>query len=595
MTARGTPTVLGWDAFVQQSMTLEVAARDAPADAPFEVLDALPQSELPRVEDVQHNALMAAVLMPDALSVQEMTALAAEPSCDGPDARDMVHATMMYRDEEGHWCHSLWLVGLGTLRQHRDASGNVRVRMHWQGQEWPVLVVDRAVVGEAINALAGVLDRQAAGLGDMLRMQYAGALRLSDAHPGMMQELLTMAYATLMRARLGMSPGMRTPEHQALTRRMWARCIATVQARADAVVAHGAVVLPSVAHQVVPLFAPGRTDAAVRRLMQGALSIDVPSKVATAEGKARAAKVVVSPHMPARASEAMYGEIVDTSPTLWPLIGPEDDMQALYMEVLVQTLKGRNLMRLLGYVALVHERGGVELDGDELPKSLRCDVMELTGYSSSAASAAQRVEYRRIAHVVRHWMWMVEPHADGRRRPKRRPERVPLLVTTSLEAASDRAVRMAVNPLVLEGGRTMYVPRPLLAVTDEADADGSLRMLGVGIVSRLALSGADHGRLRKGESLVKALDRLALRGKLLDRYQERGAASAQQWLDGLLDRLRDIGHANLIGDTRVEWGTGRGWMTDAVLHYGSEQPGWMRKRPPALPPASVPSTPASTP
>ena len=88
------------------------------------------------------------------------------------------------------------------------------------------------------------------------------------------------------------------------------------------------------------------------------------------------------------------------------------------------------------------------------------------------------------------------------------------------------------------------------------------------------------------------LDRLALRRKLMDRYQERGAASAQRWLDGLLDRLRDIGHANLIGDTRVEWGTGRGWMADAMLHYGSEQPGWMRKRPPALPPAS---TPISTP
>lgn len=606
MTAHGTPTVLGWDAFVQQSLALVVAAREARPDAPFEVLDALPQSELPRVDDVPHNALMTAVLMPDALDAGAIAALGAAPACHA-DAPDMVYACMLSTDEFGQQVIDLHAVGLGTMHQHRDGNGNVGVRLHWQGRQWPVLVLDRgAGVAKSLAALCSAIKASVRGgkggpIADALRQYVTAALQQVDARPDMMREVLTVAYSMLVRARLGLTPGMRTPEHQALTRRMWARCIATVQARRDAQVAHGALVLPSVAGQLGTLFVPGRTDAAVRRLMQGALRIDVPSRRVTADGKVGAAQVVVSSHMPARASKAMYAKVVDPDPhpTLWPHIGPEDDVQALYMEVLVHRLSAPNLMRVLGHVALVHERGGVELDNDELPKSLRCDVMELTGCSSHTASAAQRATYIACGHIVRHWQWMVEPHSThggrGKGRPVRRPERVPLLLASSLEPASDKALRMVVNPLVLKGGHTMLIPRALFAVTDDTDRDGSVRKFGVGIVSRLMLSAKDHSRLRRGEALGKALERYMLLGKFDEVYARDGAAGAQRWLDGLLDRLRDIGHANLIGDTRVEWGTGKRWRDDATLHYGTEQPGWMRKRPPALPPADGPSTPSSTP
>lgn len=604
MTAHATQSPLGWDAFVQQSMVLEVAGREAPLDAPFDVLDALPQSELPRMDDVPHDTLMTAVLMPGALDADAIVALRDAPACHA-DAPDMVYACVLSTDEFGQQVIDLHAVGLGTLRQHRDASGNVRVRLHWRGQEWPVLAMERgAGVGKSLASLANAIDadvREGKGkaIAAVLRRYVSAAIQQIDVRPDMMHEVLTLAYSLLMRARLGLSPGMRTPQHQALTRRMWARCIATVQARADAVMRHGALVLPSVAGQLGTLFVPGRTDTAVRRLMRDALSIDVPSRRVTTDGIVSAAQVVVSPHMPARASEAMYAEVVDMNPTLWPHIGPENDVQALYMEVLVHRLSAPNLMRVLGHVALIHERGGVELEGDELPDRLRCEVMELTGCSSRRANKVQRATYMKCGHIVRHWQWMVEQHSThggkGKGRPVRRPERVPLLVTTSLEAASDRAVRMAVNPLVLVGGHTMLIPRALFAVTDDMDRDGSMRKFGVGIVSRLMLSAKDHNRLRKGEALSKALERYMLLGKFDEVYARDGASGAQRWLDGLLDRLRDIGHANLIGDTRVEWGKGKRWRDDATLQYGSEQPGWMRKRPPALPPASVPSTPISTP
>jgi hypothetical protein len=594
------PTVLGWDTFVQQSMALEVAGRDTPADAPFEVLDALPQAELPRMPDVPHDVMMTAVLMPDALDGPTLMALWGAPVPDG-DARDMVYACLTSQDEFGHDVVELALVGMGSLKQRRDASGNVCVRLHWRGQEWPVLLVERdGGTAHAMRALSDSLDALPDGKGkplaDALRAHTTMALRHADMHPGVLPELMTMAYAVLMRARLGMNAGMRSPAHQALTRRMWARCIATVQARAEAEVADRAVEMPSVTAQLVPTFVLGRKESEVKRRMRSALDIDIGRRVATADGKARPSLVTVTPHWPDGISRARCGKVVvSMEPSLWPTFGPKDDAQAMMMDVLVQYLPAPNLMRMIAYVALIHERGGVELDGDELPTSLRKDVMELTGYPSHRASALQREAYRNVGHAVRHWEWKVEPYSTGggkgKGRPKRRPERVPLLLASALEMDSNRAVRMVANPEVIAGGRTTPVPRALFSITDDMDLDGAMRMLGVGIVSRLVLSAARHQAvLGDGESLEKVLTRLGLIDKLRDRHRERGAASAQAWLDGLLDGLRSIGPANIIGDTHVEWGKGGNWLAGATLNYGAEQPGWLaRKRPAALPPASSPS------
>jgi hypothetical protein len=587
--------VLGWDTFVQQSMALEVAGRDTPADAPFEVLDALPQAELPRMHDVPHDAMMTAVLMPGALDVPTLGALWGAPAPDG-DARDMVYACITSHDEFGHDVVELVLVGMGSLRQRRDASGNVCVRLHWRGQEWPVLMVERdGGTAHAMRALSDSLDALPDGKGkpmaDALRWHTTMAMKHVDMHPGVLPELMTLAYSLLMRARLGMNAGMRSPAHQALTRRMWARCIATVQARADAEVAHSAVDMPSVASQVGPLFVLGRKESEVKRRMPSVLDIDIGRRVATADGKVRPSLVTVSPHWAEGISKAKYGKVVvSMQPSLWPTFGPKDDAQAMMMDVLVQYLPAPNLMRVLAYVALIHELGGVELEGDELPTSMRKEAMRMTGYPSGRASALQREAYRNVAHAVRHWEWKVEPYRD-RGKSKRRPARVPLLLASALDMDSDRAVRMVVNPDVLNGGHTMPVPRALFAITDEMDMDGSMRMLGVGLVSRMVLSAARHRAvLGDGESLEKVLTRLGLMHKLADRQRERGPAAAQDWLDGLLDGLRGIGPANIIGDTHVEWGRGSAWLADAMLHYGTEQPGWLaRKRPAALPPASGPS------
>lgn len=587
------PKVLGWDTFVQQSMALEVAGRDTPADAPFEVLDALPQAELPRMPDVPHDATMTAVLMPDALGAEELAAATLMPSAD-EGGRDLVYACTVRTNEQGHFEQRLWLVGMGSLEQRRDASGNVCVRLHWRGQEWPVLLMERAVA-DALSALADMLDAKAPGIGAALRLGALQSMRESR-HSGTssMRDVLTVAYSTLVRARLGATPGLRSPAHQALTRRMWARCIATVQARADAEMAHSARMLPSVTAQVSPLFPPGRFTDEVRRRVKGGLLIDVGSRVMTPSGRVRPADVRVSLHIPEGVSRARYAKIVDVEGTLFPHVCPDDDLQAGMIDVLAQRLMGRNLMPSLAYVCVIHERGGVELVDGEFGVDVRTEVMDLVGCPNRTANAVQRQRYGDIGYVMRHWQFRVEPHSTGggkgKGRPKRRPERVPLLVETALEMDSNRAIRVNVNPEVLEGGRMMPVPRALFAITDDMDADGSLRIASVGIVSRLVLSAADHARLRRGESLDKALMRMGLLDKLHDKRRERGAAAAQAWLDGLLDSLRSIGPANIIGDTHVEWGRGGAWLDDAMLHYGTEQPGWLaRKRPPALPPASDPS------
>jgi hypothetical protein len=581
------PTVLGWDTFVQQSMALEVAGIDTPADAPFEVLDALPQAELPRMHDVPHDATMTAVLMPDALGAEELAAATLMPSAD-EGGRDLVYACTVRTNEQGQFEQRLWLVGMGSLRQRRDADGSVCVRLHWRGQEWPVLLMERALA-DALIALADTLDAKAPGIGAALRLGALDAVREAKQRPSVMREVLTVAYNTLVRARLGVTPGLRSPAHQALARRMWARCIATVQARADAETAHSVRMLPSVTAQVSPLFPPGRFTDEVRRRVKRGLLIDVGSRVMTASNRVRPADVRVSLHIPEGVSRARYAKIVDVEGTLFPHVCPDDDLQAGMIDVLAQRLMGRNLMPSLAYVCVIHERGGVELVDGEFGVDVRTEVMDLVGCPNRTANAVQRQRYGDIGYVMRHWQFRVEPHSTGggKGRPKRRPERVPLLVETALEMDSNRAIRVNVNPEVLEGGRMMPVPRALFAITDDMDADGSLRIASVGIVSRLVLSAADHGRLRRGESLVKVLMRMGLLDKLQDKHRERGAAAAQAWLDGMLDRLRGIGPANIIGDTHVEWGKGSEWLKRARLHYGTEQPGWLaRKRPPALPPAS---------
>jgi hypothetical protein len=569
------------------------AASPSGADWPHELLDALPESELPTDTAVPHDAQLAAVLMPEALDTGELLELATVPHCDD-GARDLLCACRASVDEFGQDVMELWLVGAGNIVQRRDADGNVRIRAQWRGREWPVLVAERNYEGAA--AIARRLDAVSPQLGDAVR----AAVSLSgehDAPRGMMAEVMAMAWSLMMRARLGTRPGLRCPEHQALTRRMWARCIGTVRARAEAQVAEDALPVPSVAGQLSMLHVTGRTGEVVGRVMQQSHRLR-PSMRVTADGREVAQHVEVTLHLPDGVTEARVAAVLAVEPTLFPNIGPETDLQALMMDVLVQRLKARNLMRTLGFIALIHERCGVELDGDELPEALRCEVMELTGYPSRTASKAQRGDYSNIAYMVRHYQWLVEPHStgggSGKGKAKRRATRVPLLLASQLEVRTDAPTRMVVNPDVLEGGRTMPVPRALMAVRDEDDPDGSMRMLGVGILSRLVLSAARHQAvLGDGEKLVKALARWRLADTLERLHRKDGAASAQRWLDGLLDRLRGIGPANIIGGTQVEWGKGRAWLAEARLHYGAEQPGWLRsKRPPALPPAEAPRVPA---
>lgn len=595
---------LGWDAFLQQSIALESAtdalesATDAPDGAPFEPLDALPEAELPSGLEVPHDAVMTAVLMPGAVSDEALALMAMAPPCDD-GARDLVCALRVSVDELGNRVLDLWLAGAGTVVQQVDASGNVRARVRWRGQEWPVLVVESDY--EGAHALTRRMDAMQPGLGAALRAAVGLPLvppmdgrHGNGAYEGarMMAEVMAMAWSWLMRARLGLTPGLRTPEHQALTRRMWARCLATVRARAEAQVREDALPVPSVAAQLSLLHVAGRTGAVVERSMRQSHRLRPVMRV-TADGREVPELVEVTPHLPDGVTEARVGAVLMVEPTLFPNIGPDDDLQALMMEVLVQRLSARNLMRTLGYIALIHERCGVELEGDELPDWLRREVMELTGYPSRAASKSQRTDYRDIAYMVRHYQWLVVAHSThggkGKGKPKRRPARVPLLLASALEARTDAAMRLVVNPDVLEGGRTMPIPRTLMAVRDEADPDGSLRMLGVGIVSRLALSGADHARLARGEALVTALARWRLHDTLERLHRKDGAVAAQRWLDGLMDALRTMQPANIIGGTRVEWGKGRAWLSEAQLHYGTEQPGWLRKRPPALPAGGTPS------
>jgi hypothetical protein len=586
---RAAPTSLGWDAFLNESIRIE-AASPSGADWPHEPLDALPERELPTDMAVPHDAPLAAVLMPEALDTAELLELASVPHCDD-GARDLLCACSTWTDEFGHDVMQLWLVGAGNIVQRRDGDGNVRIRAQWRGREWPVLVAERNYEGAA--AIARRLETVAPQLGDAVRAAVALAAD-RDAPRGMMAEVMAMAWSVMMRARLGTRPGMRCPEHQALTRRMWARCIGTVRARAEAQVAEDALPVPSVAGQLSMLHVVGRTAEVVGRVMQHSHRFR-PSMRVTADGREVVQHVEVMPYLPDGVTDARVAAVLAVEPTLFPNIGPETDVQALMMDVLVQRLSARNLMRTLCYIALIHERCGVELEGDELPAALRKDVMKVTGYPSHTASDAQRNAYRDIAGMVRRYQWLVVPHStgggSGKGKATRRATRVPLLLASQLEVPTDAPTRMVVNPDVLEGGRTMPVPRALMEVRDEDDPDGALRMSGVGIVSRLALSGKDHHRLHRGESLLTALARWRLADTLERLHRKDGAVRAQRWLDGLLDRLRCIGPANIIGDTHVEWGKGRAWLAEATLHYGAEQPGWLRKRPLALPPADGRGTP----
>jgi len=261
------------------------------------------------------------------------------------------------------------------------------------------------------------------------------------------------------------------------------------------------------------------------------------------------------------------------------------EIQELCMQAAMDVLGARRITWLYAAMGVVRRHRMLELHDDELPDSVRLDVMEMTGCPARTANSRQAQEYRDVLHLLRWGLRMVTPH-KRRGRPKRGELRdttmVPLLVVTSYE--DGRPSTIQVNPILTH--HWMRIPAPLLRLGDGDDPQGLARALGISIITRqqLCMSAvARSGNLLQPERLDKVLERAGLLQWVREceaDTQHRGRLYVKRELEQVLHILHELPHRrgtwlDVVGGCSITWGHGKRWLTGGRLTYGT-MPEWLQ-------------------
>lgn len=254
---------------------------------------------------------------------------------------------------------------------------------------------------------------------------------------------------------------------------------------------------------------------------------------------------------------------------------PRSELPMLVGEALGRTVGPRGLQTILAGMALVLKQQVVELDPEtgKVPDAFRCEVMRIMGMPSREASQRQRAVVDDALQFLVHAELEVAPVG----RKSRPTEYVPLLARSShLDAepgAERRPYRLHVNPLVLpeaQDGHRWRVPEALFQVSDDADRDGVVRLMGFQLAYRLGMGTIGHENLRKflqraglWEWAVKA-DKTQRGGYALRVIRKAlDELRALPWID---EAPADIAGGTIIAGDKIE---------DATIRY-REPPAWSR-------------------
>jgi hypothetical protein len=259
------------------------------------------------------------------------------------------------------------------------------------------------------------------------------------------------------------------------------------------------------------------------------------------------------------------------------------EIQELAMQAVMDVLGARRITWLYAAMGVVRKHRMLELVDDELPDSVRREVMEMTGCPARTANGRQLQDYRDMLHLLRHAELKVTPHRK-RGRPKRGELRdtamVPLLVVTSHD--DGRPSTMQVNPILTH--HWMRIPAPLLKLSDEDDPQGLARALGISIITRQQLTlSASTERLLQPERLDKVLERAGLLQWVREceaDTQHRGRHYVKRELEQVLHRLHELPHRrgtwlDVVGGCSITWGHGKRWLSSGRLTYAS-MPEWLQ-------------------
>jgi hypothetical protein len=259
------------------------------------------------------------------------------------------------------------------------------------------------------------------------------------------------------------------------------------------------------------------------------------------------------------------------------------EIQELAMQAVMDVLGARRITWLYAAMGVVRKHRMLELVDDELPDSVRREVMEMTGCPARTANGRQLQDYRDMLHLLRHAELKVQPHRK-RGRPKRGELRdttmVPLLVVTSHD--DGRPSTMQVNPILTH--HWMRIPAPLLKLSDEDDPQGLARALGISIITRQQLTlSASTERLLQPERLDKVLERAGLLQWVREceaDTQHRGRHYVKRELEQVLQKLHELPHRrgtwlDVVGGCSITWGHGKRWLSSGRLTYAS-MPEWLQ-------------------
>lgn len=264
-----------------------------------------------------------------------------------------------------------------------------------------------------------------------------------------------------------------------------------------------------------------------------------------------------------------------------PAVPREEIHEEIGKALLRRVGSARGMQTVLAGMSVIHAEGGIQLEGDgEVPKAFRLAVMELMGMPSRRASKRQREAVTDALHLLMHAEIEVKPHGPKMRKGS---EYFPLLVRTSFHDAPGtgerRGRRLKLNDdLVpdMAGGTLWRIPRALMQLSDEADLDGLMRLLGFRLAFRLGMGTGGHEKL---ETFLVA----AGLGDWARRVAEHdGGREVVRRVRAALGMLRALPAAGLpaqdvAGGTEVEGERIEG----AIVHYRNP-PAWTHSSPAEL-------------
>lgn len=331
-----------------------------------------------------------------------------------------------------------------------------------------------------------------------------------------------------------------------------------------------AVRIPPQASSLIAYAEAGRENATRRVGLSSRVTVarEKPIK----NGKQR---TIVTASVTVSGSRAKKSHLRMDEPMLPGLVqAPLSELPQLVVESLSRVLTTRGLQAVYAGINLVMRAGTIELDEDgNFSDAFRLQVMDIIGMPSATANATQRGAVRDALMLLVHAEIMVQESRTGR------TEFIPMLMRASYYEADNadgtrRAKQLAINPLVLpegQGGKSWLVPEALLQISDEADRDSTMRLLGLTLAHRVGM-----GSQGKSERLQLLATRAGCWNALVRNSRERGGKSAMHTLNKTLHKLRALpyrgGEVDIIGSTVIEGTT----LGTAMVHYGTSKPTWAK-------------------